>query len=77
MTSDPQPCINTEQAERLVRDGGLWMSCDDCFDRLDEYIDMQPTDDPNWLPAMTSHLTTCQACREEVESMLVLVDADS
>ncbi len=77
MTFDQQPFINAEQAERLVRDGGIWMSCDDCFDHLDEYIDMPRTNDTDWLPAMTSHLSTCQACREEVESLLVLIDSDS
>lgn len=72
-----QTPLNDEQAERFVRDGGLWMSCDDCFDHLDEYIDMPVAHDIAWLPAMTSHLSTCQACREEVESLLVLLGTDS
>ena len=77
MTVNQQPSLNDEQAERFVMDGGLWMSCDECFDLLDEYVDMPVSNDADWLPAMTSHLATCQVCREEAESMLVLVDADS
>lgn len=77
MTFDQQPSLSDEQAKRFVMDGGLWMSCDECFDHLDEYIEMSAADDAEWLPAMTSHLTTCRACREEVESMLVLISTDS
>lgn len=76
MTFDQQPVLNDDQAERFVRDGGIWMSCDECFDRLDEYVDMPDGAEADWLPAMTSHLTTCQACREEVESLLVLIDTE-
>ncbi|MEO6157278.1 MAG: hypothetical protein ABIQ39_06575 [Ilumatobacteraceae bacterium] len=77
MNFDQQRSLNDEQAERFVTDGGPWMSCDECFDHLDEYVEMPAVNDPDWLPAMTSHLSTCQACREEVESLLVLVDTDS
>lgn len=77
MTFHQQTSLNDEQAERFVMDGGLWMSCDECFDHLDEYVEMPVGNHADWLPAMTSHLTTCRACREEVESLRVLIVADS
>lgn len=76
MTFDDQTTLDDEQAERFVMDAGLWMSCDECFDHLDEYVEMSGADGADWYPAMTSHLSTCRACREEVESLLVLIDAD-
>ena len=77
MSTDQQPALDDEQAARFVMDGGLWMSCDECFEHLDEYVEMSAVDDTAWLPAMTSHLATCQVCRDEVESLLVLIAADS
>ena len=53
------------------------MSCDECFDHLDEYVECAEADSFDWLPAMSSHLGGCQACREEAESLLVLLAEDA
>lgn len=77
MTIDPSPQLTDEQARSFAVDPGPWMSCDECFDRLDEYIECSATATHEWLPAMSSHLTGCQVCREEMESLLLLLAADA
>ena len=54
-----------------------WLSCDDCFELMDAYVDALLADpDTSELAAMRTHLTGCPACAEEVESLLVLVAED-
>ncbi len=77
MTSRSSSQLSDDQARRFVVDTNPWMSCDECFDHLDEYVESATTSTVEWLPAMSAHLTGCQACREEVESLLVLLDDDA
>ena len=77
MTYRPLPHLSDEQAQRFVVDARPWMSCDDCFEHLDEYLDCSPTTDFDWMPAMTAHLTGCQGCREEAESIRRLLAQDN
>lgn len=76
MTGQPSPHLTEDQARRFVLDTSPWMSCDECFDHLDEYAECSTTATFDWLPAMSAHLTGCQACREEVESLLLLLAGD-
>jgi hypothetical protein len=76
MTNTSSPQLSEAQAQRFVVDATPWMSCDECFDRLDEYVECSPTSTLEWLPAMSAHVAGCQACREEVESLLVLLAED-
>ena len=76
MTPNPVPRLSHAQAQQFVVDARPWMSCDECFDHLDEYLDCSSTTF-EWLPAMTAHLTGCQVCREEVESMRLLLADDN
>jgi hypothetical protein len=46
------------------------IGCDECFDRLDEFVD------GGTVPGMEAHLEGCPACREDYESLLALVRAD-
>jgi hypothetical protein len=73
MTVDRSHQLTDEQARRLVVDTRPWMSCDECFDHLDEYVESSPGAAPEWLPAMSAHLSGCQVCREEAESLLLLL----
>lgn len=80
MTSDVRPPLSEAQAGRFVVDTGPWMSCDECFDYLDEFVDLDdPTEDDlnGRVSAMVAHLAGCGACREEVESIRVLLSDDS
>ena len=51
----------------LLGPSGPELTCDECFDRLDEYVEGRP------VPGMAAHLEGCPACREDYESLLALV----
>jgi hypothetical protein len=42
--------------------------CDECFDRLDEYVEAELRGEPAD-ERMSAHLAGCPACREEYESL--------
>ena len=69
-----QPFIVTpEVLHKLTLDTTPWLSCDDCFVLMDEYVERRAAD-PGYLDhAMATHLAGCSACAEEVESLLDLV----
>jgi hypothetical protein len=50
--------------------------CDECFERLDQYVDLEhqgvPADEH--VPGMRAHLEGCPACREEYTSLRALVN---
>jgi hypothetical protein len=62
--------------ERLLGPRGRQVSCDECFDLLDEYVELETADrDADAaIPGMRAHLDGCPACREEHESLRALVD---
>jgi hypothetical protein len=61
----------------LLADTDPYLSCDDCFARLDEYVERR-IDDPAYDdPAMRAHLTGCGACAEEAETLSELLSADA
>lgn len=52
--------------------------CDECFERLDEYVEaeLRRTDADAAVPGMRAHLEGCPACAEEYESLRALVHQD-
>jgi predicted anti-sigma-YlaC factor YlaD len=54
----------------LLGPAGPEIGCDECFDRLDEFVEGRD------VPGMAAHLEGCPACREEYESLVALVRAD-
>jgi hypothetical protein len=60
-----------ETIKRLLGPERPELQCDECFERLDEYVDLElrgaAADDE--LPGMRPHLEGCPACREEYESL--------
>lgn len=68
--------LTAEATARLLLDTSPYLSCDECFARLDEYIEdlvRQPGHDD---PAMRIHLQGCGACADEVDALLALVRDD-
>jgi hypothetical protein len=51
--------------------------CDECFEKLDEYVDLELTGAPahERIPGMRAHLEGCPACHEEYESLRELAGA--
>jgi anti-sigma factor RsiW len=54
----------------LLGPTGPEIGCDECFERLDEYVEGR------LVPGMAAHLEGCPACREDYESLLALVRAE-
>jgi predicted anti-sigma-YlaC factor YlaD len=66
------------QIERLLGPTGFEVTCEGCFDLLDQYVDLEVSgnDADAHLPGMSEHLMGCPACREDHESLRDLVLAD-
>ena len=63
---------------RLLGPGGAEVGCDKCFERLDEYVELELAgrDPDEVVPGLRAHLDGCPACREEHESLRALVSGD-
>ena len=61
--------------ERLLGPTGPDIGCEECFERLDEYVELelQGRDPEAAVPGMRAHLDGCPACREEHESLRALL----
>ena len=66
---DNQPIDKTLQ--RLLGPAEPELQCDECFEKLDEYVDveLENADADEAIPGMRAHLVGCPACREEYESL--------
>jgi len=66
------------ELERLLGPTGPEISCEECFRRLDEFVDLEVggRDAEAAVPGMRAHLEGCPACREEHESLRALVGSD-
>ena len=69
----PQPL---DVVDRLLLDAGPYLSCEECFERLDGYAESRLAGDP---PAadLEAHLVACPACAEDVASLTALLQADA
>ena len=68
MSSDD---TNRDLIARLLGPEGPEVTCEECFELLDEYVDLEVAgEDANArLPGMRGHLEGCPACREDHESL--------
>ena len=59
---------------RLLGPRGPEVSCEECFERLDEYVDaeLRGEDADARLPGLRAHLEGCPACREDHASLRAL-----
>jgi hypothetical protein len=66
------------ELERLLGPSGYEVSCDECFDLLDQYVELeiQGADADQRIPGLRNHLDGCPACREEHDSLLALVTTE-
>ena len=62
----------------LLGPRGPEVSCEECFERLDEYVELELAgeDAEARVPGMRAHLEGCPACHEDHESLRELVLAD-
>jgi hypothetical protein len=64
--------------DELLGPEGPEVSCEECFERLDEYVELELAgeDADARVPGMHAHLVGCPACREDHESLRELVRSD-
>ena len=64
--------------ERLLGPAEPEVGCDECFDQLDRYVELELAgrDADAAVPGLRAHLAGCPACREEHESLLALVSGE-
>jgi predicted anti-sigma-YlaC factor YlaD len=74
MTDETTP----ELVARLLGPAGPEVTCEECFELLDQYVDLEVAgvDADRRLPGMRAHLEGCPACREDHESLHDLVAGD-
>jgi hypothetical protein len=67
--------LNDTTLKRLLGPAEPELLCDECFDKLDEYVELElqgaPADD-----RMRAHLEGCPACHEDYESLRELVQSE-
>lgn len=64
-----------EALERLLGPSGPEVGCDECFELLDRYVELELAGEDAMarIPGFRAHLDGCSACREEHDSLLALV----
>jgi hypothetical protein len=67
-----------KQLASLVGPAGPELGCDECFQHLDEYVEIEVAggDPEAAVPGLRAHLAGCPACREEHASLIELVAGD-
>ena len=68
MTTDPR---HAELIARLLGPAGAEVTCEECFELLDQYVDLEIAgeDAEARLPGMAAHFEGCPACHEDHESL--------
>ena len=64
-----------ELLRRVLGPSGPELTCQECFELLDEYVDLELAgqDADRHLPGMREHLEGCRACYEDRDSLRELV----
>ena len=69
---------NDDTLKRLLGPAEAELLCDECFEKLDEYVELKlrgaPADER--IPGMRAHLEGCPACHEDYDSLRELVQRD-
>jgi hypothetical protein len=69
---------NDDTLKRLLGPAGPEVLCDECFERLDEYVELELRGEPadERIPGLRAHLEGCPACHEDYDSLRELVQSD-
>lgn len=64
-----------EMLGRVLGPGAPELTCEQCFDELDRYVEMTLAGEPadERIPGMRAHLEGCPACAEDFRSLRDLV----
>lgn len=76
MTTPPPPQLTPRVVADLLLDTTPWLSCEECFERLDTHVEAALAGAPRDV-AMERHLLGCPACAEEAASLTELLNQDT
>lgn len=64
---------------RLLGPAGHEVSCDQCFEQLDRYVELElgGADADAAFPGMRAHFQGCSACAEDHESLRALLESQA
>ena len=65
--------LNRDLMSRVLGPAGPEVSCEECFELLDVYVDREVAGVEPGMPGMTAHFQGCPACEEDHQSLLALV----
>lgn len=68
--------LSPEAIDRLTANTEPWLSCDDCFDRVDVVIEAMVVSSTPLTEGFRVHLLRCPVCREEANSLAEIVAID-
>ena len=73
--SDPGHLRFTDLLGGLLGPPGPELTCDECFDQLDRYVELELSDCDagTAIPGMRAHLEGCPACAEDHHSLHALL----
>lgn len=74
--TEPRHRLSAETIRSLLVDTSPFLSCDDCFARLDEHVERCLAEPGHQDPGMEAHLAGCGACAEEAETLRDLLISD-
>jgi hypothetical protein len=79
VSTHPHP--HDDLLQRLLGPAGPELTCDQCFEDLDHYVELELQLDTaradDLIPGMRAHLEGCQACEEEHASLRALVQREA
>jgi hypothetical protein len=77
--SEPSNKHETQLLKRLLGPSGPEISCEECFEQLDRYVELELSgaDADAAIPGMGAHLEGCPACDEDHRSLRALVETES
>jgi len=67
--------MNDELIDKLLGPEGPELTCEECFDELDRYVELElaGVDAEAKIPGMRAHLAGCPACHEDHDSLKALI----
>jgi hypothetical protein len=75
--TEPTRGLRAETISNLLADTSPYLSCDDCFARIDQYVELVSADPGFEDVAMAAHLAGCGACAEEAQTLRELLRHDA
>jgi hypothetical protein len=75
--SNVDPARNGDLLNRLLGPAGPELTCEECFEQLDRYVDLEVAgaDADALVPGMRAHLQGCLACDEDHDSLIGFAEA--